>query len=170
MGLRRDLAMRWDSRPMRSDQHACALGHRAAGGFGEPGVGSQPGNEAASQAMHLRPPGIIIISHIKHIGGAGLNLESLGRSDVVDVVRRHVGLERHCLIGVVNDVQLGGAMVCTEARPVGAEPRQLDLGGIDDAGGIANGAPGRPVGRGRHMGEQIGEQGPWPPCIGIAQG
>ena len=85
--------------------------------FDQLGMAFQAGDEAAALGVELGPPAEVVIGHVEDIGSAWGNLPSLGRDDVVDLVAGDLGAERQRRCGLVDDVQLGGAVVFAEAGP-----------------------------------------------------
>jgi len=94
------------------------LGDRARGRLAELGIALQAGDEAASGGVEFGPPAVIIVSEIKDISRSGLDLQRLGRGDVVDRRRSDAGAERNREVRVVDQVQLGRAMLA-DLRPAG---------------------------------------------------
>ena len=56
--------------------------------------------------MQARPPAVIIVAEVEHIGRSRLDRHLLGGDDVVDVGRRHHEVERLVGVGVLANVSL----------------------------------------------------------------
>ncbi len=96
-------------------------------------VDFQPGDDAAAGLIQARPPSVIIVAEIEHIGRSRLDRHLLGGDDVVDVGRRHHEVKRLVGVGIVDDVRLGPANAGRKRRPFAAH-----AGGIDQAHAIAD--------------------------------
>ena len=94
---------------------------------GERRVGFQPRHDATGGLMQARPPSVIIVAEVEHIGRSRLDRHLLGGNDVVDVGRRHHQVKRLVGVGVVDDVRLGPANAGRRRHysPLSAESRTL---------------------------------------------
>ena len=104
---------------------------------GERRVGFQPRHDATGGLMQARPPAVIIVAEVEHIGRSRLDRHLLGGDDVVDVGRRHHEVERLVAVGVIDDVRLGPANAGRKRRPLAAQRRKPHAGGVDQAHAIA---------------------------------
>jgi len=101
-------------------------------------VDFQPGDDAAAGLIQARPPSVIIVAEIEHIGRSRLDRHLLGGDDVVDVGRRHHEVKRLVGVGIVDDVRLGPANAGRKRRPFAAQRRKPHAGGVDQAHAIAD--------------------------------
>jgi hypothetical protein len=123
--------------PIREDR---AVRHRQFFDHGQRGVGFEPGGDAALRAIELGPPGIVVIAQIKDVGGAGLDRHRLGGGDVVDPRRGDRGPDQPIRVGIVDDMQFGAAHALGKPPPIVAAGGQLELGCIDQIGGLGQAA------------------------------
>ncbi len=101
-------------------------------------IGLQSRDDAAACFIEPRPPSVVVIAKIKHIGRFRLDRHLLGGRDVVDVGRCHHQVQRLVSIGIVDDVGFGPADAGRKRCPMAAQAAQLHAGRIDQANAIAD--------------------------------